>query len=116
MRRRWRGGRWERGPVGISGLYPLLVLLLVKKGYSYGYEIKKRMEEFLGYELPPGMIYVTLTRLEDQGLLASKPLLDHPRGKRVYQITALGEEVLKARIEELKHLKSLIERILSLEE
>ncbi len=116
MRKRWRRGIGEGPSLGVSGLYPLLVLLMIHKGAFHGYEIKRRIEDLTGTPMPAGFIYVTLDRLESYGLVVSSPLLGDPRRKKIYRLTPLGLQTLVSRINELKVLKSIIERILNLYE
>jgi len=116
MRKRWRRGAGEGPSLGVSGLYPLLVLLMIHKGALHGYEIKRRIEELTGMPMPTGFIYVTLDRLESSGLVVSSPLPGDPRRKRIYRLTPLGFQALVSRINELRVLKSVVERILNLYE
>ncbi len=111
MGRRWRWRR--RREWGISGLYPTLVLLMISKGISHGYDIRKKVEEIMGVPLPDGFIYVTLARLEASGLIASSRMIGDPRRKRLYELTPLGRQELELRIEELRRLKLVIDRIIS---
>ena len=114
MRKRWRGGPGGGPGLGLSGLYPLLVLLMIHKGYSHGYEIKRKIEEITGMPMPAGFIYVTLSRLEASGLVISSPMLGDPRGKKVYSLTPAGMQMLMIRVNELRNLKSLIDKILEI--
>ncbi len=116
MRKRWRRGIGGGPSLGVSGLYPLLVLLMIHKGALHGYEIRRRIEELTNIPMPAGFVYVTLDRLETSGLVTSSPLPGDPRGKRIYRLTPLGFQVLISRINELKALKSLIDKILNLYE
>ncbi len=109
MGRRWR---WGARGAGLYGLYPTLVLLMISKGHSHGYEIKRRIEELTGSPLPEGFIYVTLRRLEASGLVISTPVPGDPRGKRVYQLTPAGWQVLSARLAELRAMRGFIDAVL----
>ncbi|MDK2373286.1 MAG: PadR family transcriptional regulator [Candidatus Korarchaeota archaeon] len=112
MRKRWRRGLGAGGPsLGISGLYPLLVLLMIRRGYHHGYEMKRKIEEIIGIPMPPGFIYVTLGRLEASGLVISTSMPSDPRGKKIYRLTPAGEQFLAAGMAELRGLKVLIDRI-----
>ncbi len=114
MRKRWRRGPGAGGPgLGISGLYPLMVLLMIRRGYQHGYEIKRKIEEIMGVPMPPGFIYVTLGRLEASGLVISTPMPSDPRGKKIYRLTPAGERFLIAGIADLRELGRLIDRIVS---
>ncbi len=93
-------GRGER--LFDAGDVRLVVLKLLSEQPSYGYQLIKTMEERLGggYTPSAGVIYPTLTMLEEEGL-ASVSTSDN---KKVYSVTAEGKQYLEAnkqRIEEL---------------
>ncbi len=92
------GGRGHR-PFGLfgprrrmfdQGDLRLVVLKLISEKPSHGYEIIKAVEDRLGgaYSPSPGIIYPTLTLLEEQGLIrvefdrrAAQALCGDPRGR-----------------------------------
>ena len=76
-----RGGRggdgdegWSRGRKFSSEDLQLMVLALLREGASHGYELIKALgERSQGYYTPsPGMIYPTLTWLEEAGLATAQ--------------------------------------------
>jgi DNA-binding PadR family transcriptional regulator len=73
----------------------LVVLMLLKDRARHGYEIIKAIEELAGgdYSPSPGVIYPTLTLLEDLGH-ASVAL--EQGGKKQYSITAEGLAALES--------------------
>jgi DNA-binding PadR family transcriptional regulator len=81
---------------------PLLALLA--KEPAHGYELKTLLEQTFGQAYPSpniGQIYVTLQRLERDGLVASQDVVQATRpNKRVYELTAAGREALAAWIDE----------------
>jgi len=74
-----------------------VVLALLAKEPSHGYDLRARLREALGPlgdEMNPGQVYVTLTRLERAGLVESERttgLTDRPDRKR-YALTAEGQQ------------------------
>jgi DNA-binding PadR family transcriptional regulator len=85
-----------------AGDVRLVVLKLLAEQPSYGYKLIKTMEQRLGggYTPSAGVIYPTLTMLEEEGL-ASVLTSDN---KKIYSVTGEGKEYLKAnqpRIDEL---------------
>ena len=104
----WGGrGRWERGFGGgrlfDAGDLKLVILKLLSEEPSYGYQLMKKMEERLagGYTPSAGVIYPTLTMLEEEGLASVSNSADN---KKVYTVTKAGLEFLeqnKQRIDEL---------------
>lgn len=81
---------------------PLLALLA--KEPAHGYELKLALEQTFGqgYSSPNiGQIYVTLKRLEQDGLVRSQDVeQDNRPNKRVYELTAAGREQLVAWVQE----------------
>jgi DNA-binding PadR family transcriptional regulator len=75
---------------------PLLALLA--KVPAHGYELKILLEQMFGDAYPSpniGQIYVTLQRLERDGLVASQDVVQQARpNKRVYEVTDAGREAL----------------------
>lgn len=75
---------------------PLLALLA--KEPAHGYELKGRLEQIFGEAYPApniGQVYVTLQRLERDGLVRSQDVVQSTRpNKRVYELTGAGREAL----------------------
>jgi DNA-binding PadR family transcriptional regulator len=75
---------------------PLLALLA--KEPAHGYELKTQLEQVFGEAYPTpniGQIYVTLQRLERDGLVRSQDVVQTTRpNKRVYELTDAGREAL----------------------
>ncbi len=71
-----------------------VVLKLISEKPSHGYEIIKAIEDRLGgaYAPSPGVIYPTLTLLEEMGAIRVQET-DGPR--KLYAITPEGEELLR---------------------
>ncbi len=81
---------------------PLLALLA--KEPAHGYELRLALEQTFGQAYPSpniGQIYVTLKRLEQDGLVCSQDVEQTTRpNKRVYELTPAGHEALRAWVEE----------------
>ena len=77
-----------------AGDIKLVILKLLSEQPSYGYQLIKTMEERLGggYTPSAGVVYPTLTMLEEEGLAKAA----ETDGKKVYSATAEGLEYLKA--------------------
>jgi len=73
-----------------------VVLALLAKEPSHGYQLRARLRDALGPlgdGMNAGQIYVTLTRLEKAGLLAVEPSAAGERADRkVYALTADGQQ------------------------
>jgi len=86
-----------------SGDIRFVVLKLLAEQPSYGYQLMKTMEERLagGYTPSAGVIYPTLTMLEEEGLATAAT---SEGNRKVYSVTPQGLEYLKAnkdRVDEL---------------
>jgi DNA-binding PadR family transcriptional regulator len=81
---------------------PLLALLA--KEPAHGYELKLALEQIFGQAYPSpniGQVYVTLKRLEQDGLVCSQDVEQTARpNKRVYELTPAGREALRAWVDE----------------
>ncbi|WP_217561237.1 PadR family transcriptional regulator [Streptomyces sp. GbtcB6] len=77
---------------------PLLALLA--RGPAHGYELKQDLEQLLGSAYPQpniGQVYVTLGRLEKQGLIEGEDVEQSSRpNKKVYHLTEAGQDELRA--------------------
>lgn len=113
-----RGERWEGFARGMGGgrerLFDnghlrLVILQLIADKPSYGYELIKAIEERMGggYAPSPGVVYPTLTLLEEEGL-AEVTATDG--GKKLYAATAEGKETLKANRALLKGILDRMEK------
>ncbi|MGC5012782.1 PadR family transcriptional regulator [Streptosporangium sp. DT93] len=82
----------------------LTLLALLAKESAHGYELKQALEQIFGGAYPSpniGQIYVTLGRLEKDGLVRSVDVEQSNRpNKKVYHLTAAGREVLGTWVDE----------------
>lgn len=89
-----RGGRGERRVFDHGDLRLVLLWLIAEKPRS-GYDLIKTIEEMVGgaYSPSPGVVYPTLTLLEEQGHIRVGATEGN---KKLYEITPEGSEALKA--------------------
>lgn len=85
-----------RGPIKSKTLFPVLLLHLIKEQPDHGYGLMQRIDAMCGdlVAVNTNKIYPLLRRLEERGFVSAT--WDHPtkRSRRVYTITATGEERL----------------------
>lgn len=100
---RERGARGRDGRGFGHGGLRLVILKLLSEKPSHGYELIKEIEErFNGAYTPsPGVIYPTLSWLEDEGFITVTPGDD---GRKQAQITEAGIAHLKEKAEEVARL------------
>jgi DNA-binding PadR family transcriptional regulator len=89
------GGRGGARVFGHGGLRFVLLQLIADKP-AHGYELIKAIEDRLGgsYAPSPGVVYPTLTLLEEMGYLSVE--YGDGSGRKRYSITASGQEFLAA--------------------
>ena len=88
----WGGGAFRVGKMLADGDLRLIVLALLAEGPRHGYEIIKALEEKSSgvYSPSPGVVYPTLTYLEEVGYATSAA----DGSKKVYSITETGRKHL----------------------
>ena len=110
----WEGGDWsaEFGPgrgrrgrrrMFESGELRLVLLKLIADQPRHGYDLIRAIEELThgSYAPSPGVVYPTLTMLQDMGLI-QEAAADGPR--KAFAITPEGEAHLAERAEEVEAL------------
>lgn len=105
------GGEHRRGGGGRMfghGALKWLLLSLIGDKPSHGYELIKAVETKLGgaYSPSPGVIYPTLTLLEEMGALTSEA----EGGKKLYSITDEGRRLLDENAEALARIEAVTAR------
>jgi DNA-binding PadR family transcriptional regulator len=73
----------------------LLILVSLAEGAKHGYAITEDIAGFADVRVGPGSLYGAIARLESRGLI--EPLEADDR-RNPYQLTALGEKALRARL------------------
>lgn len=105
----WGGGRRgrDRKRTLEGGELRLVLLKLIEAEPSHGYQLIKAIEEMTGgeYAPSPGIVYPTLTMLEDMGLITERKSKD---SKKVFEITEDGRTHLA---ENEGELLEIIERL-----
>ena len=110
-----RFARFERGFGGgrerlfEGGELQLVILHLLAEQPSYGYQLIKTMEERLsgGYAPSPGVVYPTLTMLEEEGFATAAV---NEAGKKVYSVSEEGRQHLAANKRRLDEVLARLEQ------
>ena len=104
------GGGWNRGRrhhgrkrMFESGELRLVLLKLIADEPRHGYDCIRAIEEMTGgeYAPSPGIVYPTLTMLEEMGLIEEQKSKD---SKKVFAATDAGREHLEERSEDVEDL------------
>ena len=82
----------------LKGHLDVLLLAALEEGPRHGYAVKEALREGSAgrFDLPTGTIYPALHRLEGAGLIAGSWSAGEGRRRRVYRLTAAGEQKLHA--------------------
>jgi PadR family transcriptional regulator PadR len=78
-----------------KGLLDIVVLNLLNRGPSHGYEMVQTMKRIEGLQIREGNIYPVLARLETDGLVTSysQPSTDGPP-RKYFRLTEAGQKAL----------------------
>lgn len=114
-RRRWRQRGCSRRAVRI--LKPTLLLLLHHSA-SHGYTLIDELEAYGLDDVDTSAVYRALRDMEDRQWVASSWDEEDTKGppRRVYHLTAFGDEVLRSWIADLKETREMIDYILNTHE
>jgi PadR family transcriptional regulator PadR len=94
-------------------LEPVLLLLL-HRGAGHGYTFLEQLEEFGLGHIDPSIVYRVLRDMEDRGWVTSTWDEETSQGppRRVYQITAQGDEMLALWAQDLEDARRRIDYLL----
>lgn len=95
----------------LRGVLPMLVLTLLGRQESYGYELVERLRELGLPGLATGVVYPVLNRFERDGLLASRlvPSSSGP-ARKYYALTEAGDHARAEAVERWRVLSQVAER------
>ena len=100
----------------IRGNIDAIILRILSRGDSYGYEILKEVAETSrgAYEMKEPSRYTRLKRLESQGFVTSY-WGDETQGARrkYYRVTEAGARELREAIERWVRVRNIIDRLLN---
>ncbi len=114
MRRGGHRWRWQGcSRRAVRFLRPSLLLLL-HHGPAHGYTLLEKLPGFGLGELNPSVVYRALREMEEDGWVASFWDEEQSQGppRRIYRLTALGDEALALWIRDLGETRGLIEHLL----
>ena len=97
------GGRGGPGRFFDHGDLRFVLLKLIADQPSHGYEMIKAVEQAVGgaYSPSPGVVYPTLTLLEELGYVIGSP---EAGGKKLYTITVDGQAFLETSARQVEHI------------
>jgi PadR family transcriptional regulator PadR len=92
---------------------PVVLLLLKRKGRSYGYDLSAHLQEhaLTDAEIDRGALYRTLRQLEKNGMVRSGWQVDHGGpARRVYKLSPKGDRHLQEWATVLEHVSKSMGR------
>jgi len=103
-----RGRRARRGRMFESGELRLVLLKLIADEPRHGYDLIRAIEELTGgdYAPSPGVVYPTLTLLQDMGLIEEA---DAEGARKRFQVTAEGRTHVEQNAAEIEELLERLE-------
>jgi transcriptional regulator len=100
--------------MNLKGSLPLLILYVLSRGSSHGYQIakaiKQQSEGVLDFK--EGTLYPTLHNLEQQGMVASFEQAENGRTRRYYRLTQDGSALLERQLNDWARYTSAVNTIL----
>jgi len=103
----------------IRGYNDVIILSLLKKGDSYGYEISKNIKEATNevYVIKETTLYSAFTRLGKQGYIEAYPgEQTHGKRRTYYRLTSLGKAFLEEKKQEWVQTKRVVDQFLKEED
>jgi DNA-binding PadR family transcriptional regulator len=91
-----------------------IILSILKKGDSYGYEIVQWVKETTSDEITwkEASIYPVLKKLEDNGLIKSYwKIIENERPRKYYTLLSEGDKQLEYNLEELNTIQILLDKL-----
>jgi poly-beta-hydroxybutyrate-responsive repressor len=91
------------------------LLLLLHHGPAHGYTLIDDLDGYGLGDVNPSVVYRALRDMEEKGWVASSWDEEQTKGppRRVYSLTALGDEVLAWWTQDLRETQQVIDRILT---
>lgn len=78
-----------------KNLLNIQILHLINKEPTWGYKIKKQIENASGLKIRHGALYPLLKKLENKDLIKSQKQQQGKRTKKVYALTEKGKKYLE---------------------
>ena len=114
-RGRGRGGQWRGASRRAVRFMEPALLLLLHHGPAHGYPLIEQLKEYGLADIDSSSVYRTLREMEGRGWVVSYWDEQQTEGppRRVYRLTALGDEVLALWTQDLHETRDMIDYLLS---
>lgn len=91
-----------------------LILGILQKGSSYGYDIIQQVKELSGGKLEwaEGMLYPVLHRLEKEGLVSTEWVRsENGKHRKYYAVTEKGKQAIHTEKEQWMHIHQVLSNL-----
>jgi PadR family transcriptional regulator PadR len=90
------------------------LLLLLHYGQAHGYTLIEQLDEYGLADMDPSAVYRALRGMEERGWVISFWDGEQTQGppRRVYRLTALGDEVLEWWTQDMRETRDMIDHLL----
>lgn len=102
----------------LKGNTDSLLLCLISRQPTYGYQIVKELEKRSNgyFQFKEGTLYPALHRLEREGLIEAKwQILANGQQRRYYYITGKGQQVLTTRLATWQDFSTAVKAVMQVE-
>ncbi|MCI0395348.1 MAG: helix-turn-helix transcriptional regulator [Chloroflexi bacterium] len=98
-----------------KGSTEILILSLLANEPMYGYQISQKLAEQSGgyFDMKEGLLYPTLHRMKQEGLVTSEWREEAARRRKYYAITPKGREVLEEQSAEWQTFMEKLQALLT---
>lgn len=93
-----------KNEIDLSNVNRLYTVFLLESGEKHGYQLIKDIEKITGKKPSTSHIYPFLEKLTEKGVATAEEKGD--RGKKVYNLTDEGEELIKEQLEAFSEIMS----------
>ena len=110
-------GRFHRGFGRRRGQYIMMrpaLLFFMHLGSAHGYDLVEQLRSFGISDIDPSLVYRILRDMEGEGLIQSVWNEEKSQGppRRVYSLTAEGNQRLHYYIEDIRSIRSQIDKLM----
>jgi PadR family transcriptional regulator PadR len=113
-RGRRQGWRWRGASRRAVRLVEPTLLLLLHHAPAHGYPLIEQLNDYGLGDIDPSAVYRALRDMEERGWVVSAWEEEQTQGppRRVYHLTALGDEVLGWWVQDLQDTRQMIDHLL----
>ena len=102
------------GYTPFRGLLHLLVLKILSKEPLRGVDVRNKLKEEIGLDVPASAVYTILSMLEERGFITSSWEVDEKGpARKIYRVTEEGLDYFNEALTRLREYRRMVEYLLS---